>query len=214
MPRSESETYRRLIQAGKDLLPEQGMARLSIRRVCRRAKVNLGMFHYHFKTKNIFSRLVIEEIYDYFFRRLRVQVHVSGGKEIRKNLMIGLATVARAVRDERHIAAALISDAVRGHAPTLSFLVANVPRHGRVIGGLIAKGMRRRIFRKVPLPIAEFAVHFTTMAPCIFFGMLERGFSRSRLRPLLKWMAPFVISDKAIQHRVEFAVRGLSTGKK
>ncbi len=214
MAKSESDTYRRLIQAGKDLLPERGMAGLSVRRVCQRAKVNLGMFHYHFKAKDIFARLVIEEIYDQFFRRLRVQSDGDGVGKVRERLGRALTIVARAIRDERHIAAAIMFDAMRGHGPTVNFLMVNVPRHGRVIGELIRLGMRRRIFRKIPLPIAEVGVHFTTAVPCIFFGMLERGFSRSRFRPFVKWMAPFVISDKAIRHRVEIAVRGLSAGKK
>lgn len=214
MNKSGSATYRRLIQAGKDLFPEGGMSGLSVRRVCRRAKVNLGMFHYHFKAKNIFARLVIEEMYDQFIRRLRIQAVVAGRRNFRGELVNRLAAVTRVVRDERSIPAAIITDAIRGHQPTLNFLMLNVPWRRHVIGELVSAGMRKGAFRRIPPVIAAFCMHFTTMAPIVIFGMLERGFYRSRYRPLVKWLAPFVISDKAIQYRAEMAVEGLSGGKK
>ncbi|MBC7946203.1 MAG: TetR/AcrR family transcriptional regulator, partial [Burkholderiales bacterium] len=50
MPRPSQNTDRRLIKAARKLLPETGCSGLNLRQVAVKAGVNLGMFHYHFKT--------------------------------------------------------------------------------------------------------------------------------------------------------------------
>ena len=49
-----------LIQAAKRLLPEMGISGMSLQRIADECGVNLGMFHYHFKTKDAFIRKVLE----------------------------------------------------------------------------------------------------------------------------------------------------------
>ena len=51
-----------LLRAGRELYPETGAAGLSIRKVAERAGVNLGMFHYHFRTKEAFVRQLLQAL--------------------------------------------------------------------------------------------------------------------------------------------------------
>ena len=62
MSRPSKNTDRLLIEAAKELIPEAGFKGLKIREVARKAGVNLGMFNYHFKTKEKF--LITKDDFD------------------------------------------------------------------------------------------------------------------------------------------------------
>ena len=59
MPRPSRNIDQLLIAAALELLPNAGTSVLTIRQVCQHAGVNLGMFHYHFKTRDVFLRAVL-----------------------------------------------------------------------------------------------------------------------------------------------------------
>ena len=54
MTRPSQNIDQRLLEAGRRLLPDLGCAALSVRRLAAEAGVNAGMFHYHFRTKDVF----------------------------------------------------------------------------------------------------------------------------------------------------------------
>jgi len=60
MPRPSRNVDERLLAAGRELYPDAGAAGLSIRRIAERAEANLGMFHYHFRTKDQFVRRLLQ----------------------------------------------------------------------------------------------------------------------------------------------------------
>ena len=49
MPRKSMKLDDKLIRVGLDLLAREGVRTLTVRRVCRQAHVNLGMFTYFFR---------------------------------------------------------------------------------------------------------------------------------------------------------------------
>jgi len=64
MPRPSRNLDRALLAAGRALLPARGCSGLSIREVAEAANVNLGMFHYHFKTREAFLRTLLQSMYE------------------------------------------------------------------------------------------------------------------------------------------------------
>lgn len=52
-----------LFEKGQELLLEVGFDKFSVRNLCKKAGVNLGMFHYYFKTKENFIELLIEQVF-------------------------------------------------------------------------------------------------------------------------------------------------------
>lgn len=62
-----------LFDKGEKLLLKVGIDNFSIRHLCKTANVNLGMFHYYFKTKEHFIELLFEQI---FKRYLNAQMLV------------------------------------------------------------------------------------------------------------------------------------------
>ena len=72
MTRPSRNVDRLLLRAGRELFPETGAAQLSIRKVADRAGVIPGMFHYHFGTKDLFVRQLLQELYDEMFASLEL----------------------------------------------------------------------------------------------------------------------------------------------
>lgn len=69
MTRKSTNADKKLLENGYKLLIKNGASKLSIRDVCNKANVNLGMFHYYFGSKNKFIEEILNHIYDDFFSR-------------------------------------------------------------------------------------------------------------------------------------------------
>lgn len=53
-----------LFNTGEKLLIEVGFEKFRVRHLCKKAGVNLGMFHYYFKTKENFIELLFESLFN------------------------------------------------------------------------------------------------------------------------------------------------------
>ncbi|MDD5303347.1 MAG: TetR/AcrR family transcriptional regulator [Elusimicrobia bacterium] len=114
MSRPSRSTDKLLIRAGRKLLPETGVSGLTLRRVALAAKVNLGMFHYHFGSKREFSRRVLQEIYEDFFKDFSVET--GGPAPAKERLRRALNALARFARDNRKLILAIVRDMMEGEA--------------------------------------------------------------------------------------------------
>ena len=74
MPRPSRNLDRVLLAAGRELLARRGCAALSVREVAHAAGVNLGMFHYHFKTREVFLKTLLQQTYEDMFARLTLDI--------------------------------------------------------------------------------------------------------------------------------------------
>ncbi len=64
MTRPSSNIDTLLFENGIKLLLEVGFDKFSIRDLCKKSGVNLGMFHYYFKTKEHFIELLFEQTFE------------------------------------------------------------------------------------------------------------------------------------------------------
>jgi len=74
MARPSQSIDQLLPDAGLALWPLTGCAGLSARRLTEHAGVNLGMFHYHFKTRENFTNAVLQRTYKEMFTALTMRV--------------------------------------------------------------------------------------------------------------------------------------------
>ena len=74
MSRPSHNADQRLIEAAQKMLIKTGLNRMNIRQVAAEAGVNLGMFHYHFKTKDLFIRAVLQDVYEKFFKNFSLKI--------------------------------------------------------------------------------------------------------------------------------------------
>ena len=208
MARPSRHLDERMVKAGLELAGEQGFTGLSVRQVARKAGVNPGLFHYHFKTKEEFSRRVLRAAYEDFFKRLHLEVGKT--PEPLARLERALYFFARVARDNRRGLAALMNDSFQGYAPSADFFGGNMPKHMGVLGDLVKDCQSHGLLRPLPFPVP---LHFLVSAvihPSIVWGMMEgmvKGCFCGNLTP--KDLERNVFSDHAILSRVHLALMGL-----
>lgn len=193
-----------LLKAGRELFPAAGVAGLSVRKVTERAGVNLGMFHYHFRTKEAFIRVLLQRLYDEMFADLEI---ASGGVDPVAALRATLNVLARFARDQRQLLKRLIGDAMNEEPLALEFVRNNLPRHAGVVASLIAAGQQAHKLKPVPLPQAVAFVAGAVGAPIILGSAIVEH--RGAPRALRRAFANTVLSDAALAQRVDLALAGL-----
>src|SRR6476619_665501 len=138
MPRPSRNLDRALLAAGRELFPGRGCAGLSIREVAEAAGVNLGMFHYHFKSREAFLRALLQGVYEEMYAQLSAAAARSPGtREPMAQLRAALRFMGRFVRANRPVLARLVADALCGEPIALEFIRANFPRHLGVLPALV-----------------------------------------------------------------------------
>jgi AcrR family transcriptional regulator len=206
MPRPSRKLDVQLLAAGRELYPETGCAGLSVRKVAERAGANLGMFHYHFGSKDAFVRELLQSLYERMFAAL--EVAASTTSEPVEALRASVEVIARFGRDHRRLLRRLILDAMSGETVPLEFVRENLPRHVGVVLRLIEEGQRRGVLR--PMPIAQ-AIGFLAgaVAAPILFGatVVEAGYVPDAITAQFE---AEVLSDEALRERIGLALYALA----
>lgn len=207
MPRPSRNVDQLLLQAGRELLPQTGVRSLSIRAVTERAGVNLGMFHYHFKTKDVFVRAILQQTYNDMFASL--EMTARSGVSALENLRASMNLLARFGRDNRQLLVRLAGDALAGDAVAMEFLRTNLPRHLELVTGLLAQAQKQKSLRVLPLPQAlAFLVGGVAAPLLIATAALNSGFAPP---PIAQVLEATVFTDAAISERVDMALAGMAS---
>jgi AcrR family transcriptional regulator len=211
MTRPSRNTDRLLIEAAKQLIPKTGFTRLKVRDVAKKAGVNLGMFTYHFKTKDRFTEVLLAEVYEEFFKNL--QFENTRGADCREQLRNTLFFAARYIRDHRDIIYPLLEEILLGNRHIMAFARKNMTRHIGILVGLITECQKKGLIVKMPLfnvlPVLMGAV----FAPVLVLGILRR-FQRNGLVSgvMPAMLTTTIMTDAALAQRIDIALKGLSAG--
>lgn len=190
---------------------EGGVAALRVRAVARRANVNLGMFHYHFKSRKAFLRRLLQETYEDFFARLSLESSGTGGP--RERLRRALLTFGRFARDNRRLFLALLGDALQGDRLTLDFAGRNIPRHAGVILGLVQEGQEAGELRRLPGPFVLSFVFPALAGPGAVLSILEKAGARRPFGRPLAELETTLLSDRALEDRIDLLLTALAVPK-
>ncbi len=208
MPRPSRHLDRRLIAAARALLPETGLSGLSARAVARRAGVNVGMFHYHFKSKEAFVRRVLGEVYEDFLASFAPAAAGPGAPLERLRRV--LVAYARFGRRHRVIYSMIMRELLNGHGEMIAFARANFPRHAGAMMGLMEECRRRKIVRDLPAP----ALCLFAMSSMGVPNVAVTAFERSGLKRLggrdARTFGDMILSDAMIETRADMVLAALA----
>ena len=208
-PRPSRNLDRALIAAGRELFATRGCAGLAIREVADAAGVNLGMFHYHFKSRDAFLRAVLQSVYEEMYSQLSVTA-MDREQALRpvEHLRATLRFMGRFVRANRPVLARVLADALCGEAVAIDFVRANFPRHLGVIQSLIQVAQDAGELRAVPVPQAMGFCAGSLAMPILFAGaVVESGELQP---PMARMVEATLLSDAAIDQRIELALAALA----
>jgi AcrR family transcriptional regulator len=206
MARPSRNLDQALLAAGRALLPARGCAGLSVREVAESAGVNLGMFHYHFRTRDAFLRAVLQQAYEEMFARLTLEIR--GEIAPACHLRAALRVLGRFLRDNRAFVARILADALTGEPSARQFIGENLPRHLFVLRSLVAQGQAAGALREMPLEQAigicagALALPILVGGAVAESGMVPKSAARTIERTLL--------SDAALDERIDRALAALA----
>jgi len=151
MPRPSRHLDRALLAAGRELLPVHGLSGLTIRQVCEAAGVNIGMFHYHFRTRETYLKALLQGAYEEMFSTLSAGAYRQASWSA--TLRTALGVLGRFLLANRTLMARVLAEALAGNVIARSFLQENFPRHLRLITGMLVAGQAAGEFRPMaPMP--------------------------------------------------------------
>jgi len=204
MPRPSRNLDLALLQAGRDLFPLAGCARLSVRAVAERAGANVGMFHYHFRSKDNFLRTLLQQVYEEIFAGLS-QAAAGPGKAI-DGLRAALVAAAGLLARHRKVIARVWMDAVSGEPVATEFVRRNAPRHIGLLLELVRQAQQEGSLRELP-PLQCVATLMGAVAlPVVFVaGLVEVAMPVA----IQRQFGEQVMSEHAIAQRVDLALAAL-----
>jgi AcrR family transcriptional regulator len=205
MPRPSRNIDQALLQSGRELFPALGCAGLSLRAVAEHAGVNVGMFHYHFKTKDNFLRTLLQQFYEEMFVALAGTAQQAGPPLQR--LREVLVFIARFVRENAAVVGRIWADAGAGVPVAREFVQANAPRHVGLLLGLLEQAERDGMLRPMPPLLRATFLMGAVLAPML---VVPRVVAWGVAPPqVARHATEQVLSDAAIAARVDLALGAL-----
>ncbi len=214
MSRPSNKADLKLLKAGESLVREKGFLGFSIRELCQKANVNLGMFHYHFKSKNEFGRRVFEKIYEEFFVDFEHKA-LTGETEF-EQLENALRELTFFMRDNGSIIASMLGDALCGSRLTADIIKNIAPRHLGIIFELIKKCLKKGYIKKMPAEKILVFVVSSVISSCILFYVSKKICSKQEAL-FIDSLRESMVGDKAILERISISLNALNAetgGKK
>lgn len=205
MPRPGRNIAQALLASGRALYPERGSAGLSVRLLAEHAGVQPGMFHYHFPSKDVFLRELLQQFYEEMFGSLSEAAQHAGPPVQR--LRAALLFLALFVREHQAVLGRVFADATGGDLVCGEFLRANAPRHLRLLLQLMQEA--EDAGELAPLPALQRFV-FTMGAVAMPLVVVPR-IAALQVAPALvrRRLQAQVTSDEAIAQRVDLALAAL-----
>jgi AcrR family transcriptional regulator len=206
MPRPSKNIDVALLRAGRALFPQAGCAGLSVRAVAEQAGANIGMFHYHFKTKENFLRTLLQQVYEEVFAGVYGAADDDGPAVER--LRRALNAAGALLVTHRKVIARVWMDAVGGEPVAADFLQRNAPRHIGVLLGLIEQAQAEGAISELP-PLQCMAVLMGSVGlPVVFAsGLVEVAVPVAAFRRQFQQQ---VMSAQGIAQRVDVALAALA----
>lgn len=164
MGRISSNTDEKLIRTGVSLARQKGLKNFTVRELCARSQVNLGMFHYYFKTRETFDAAVLKSLYEEMMSAITVEVLPS--RTPRQNIESALRAVYAFAGKNRRLISRLIGDSFSGdrqivHLVSQLFgqhvsVLINELKRAQQLGQLRTQNVRDALLLLLPqVPLAQ-----------------------------------------------------------
>ncbi len=207
MPRPSRNIDQVLLQSGRALYPQLGCAGLSLRLLAEHAQVNVGMFHYHFQSKDNFLRELLAQMYEELFQQLEQEASIAGTPLQR--LRMALCRLGRLMREHGDWLGRVLADASHAEPVAMAFLHANGTRHIALLMGLMEQAVQDGSVPKTMPPMQR--VSFLMGSVVVPMVIVPRVMQLGVVPPFLATgIQNDVLSDAGIAQRVDYALWALT----
>ncbi len=206
MGRISIHTDEKLIKYGTALARKKGLSGFSVRELCSKANVNLGMFHYHFKNKENFDKQVLTALYKEMIQDLGVQV--SPMETPRQNVESILLKIHHFAQKNRVIFSAMASDVLNGDKQILQFVMENMTSHVGLLMQELKRAQLAPAAQTQPLLSVAITLALPIVVPQIAAGSMER-LGEKALPDKLKKAPKDLWEDSTARQRIEVVLNGV-----
>lgn len=209
MGRTSAGNDAKLIQTGIRLARAKGLGGFTVREVCAESRVNLGMFHYYFTSKDNFDQAVLRALYESLMKTIRLDV--SDQRPARENVFNILLAIQRFARANRRLLSSLAGDIFGGNAKIIDFIGRNFTHHISVLLAQLERAAQEGSLR-LPDPAAAALVLVPPVAlPQLVAGLGERVSLpwRGKIKPAVAAL----FSDKGAEERIKFLLDTVFKGE-
>jgi len=210
MSRPAGDADKRLVQAAIELIPLAGLAGLPVRRVASRAGVNLGMYHYHFKSKQDFHRRILDSVYETFFSRLTGALEGAGGKSPRDRLRKTVLAAGGFIRDNRSLLFGLARDLLADDPEVIRFIRINFPRHVILLVRLVKDCQKSGDIRPMPMIHVLPFLFASVIGPIFAMGFIGKVLPAGLREIPLAAMKAVLAGDSRLEERLDMALAALA----
>jgi AcrR family transcriptional regulator len=207
MSRPAGDSEQKLMQAAKAILQEQGLGGLSVRAVAKLAGVNVGMVSYHFGGMEALTRRALQEVYEEFFKDFSLLV--DGETDPLAALRAALLRLARFSRDHRKMVISLLRDLLAERPEARKFAFENMPRHGKVISGLLRQCMAKGRLAKHDMGVAMPMIMGSLALPNLMVDGVVAMAPKLPFKMSARLIEKHMISDTAQEKRVDLVLKAL-----
>ncbi|MEK7389329.1 MAG: TetR/AcrR family transcriptional regulator [Elusimicrobiota bacterium] len=208
MPRPKGDADARLLRAGLKLSREKSFGAVSVREACRRAKVNLGLFHYHFKNRESFRERILEAGYQEFFSRLTISAGGQGDPPERLRKV--LRAIARFSIERRRTIAGLLKDALNGDRQVARFAARYFPHHLPIVLSIYREGLKKGRFRKLEEPLLLSFLMGSLNAPGLMMTLFDEHDARRPFDRARGDVERVLLSDASVGIRLDMIMAALA----
>lgn len=210
MSRKSTHTDKKLFDQGRKLLIKKGASQLSVREVCDKAGVNLGMFNYHFGSKDKFIEQILLDIYESFLADFEL---VESDTKL-DTLELQLTLMARFARDNRHLILVLLNDVLNGEKAVQKFAKSKMRKHFMILAKTLKSCQKSGEIIDAPIPLL-----LTQIAGSIgLSNLIPEVLSHLGINKVfdlgLKAVTNKLITDEAIEQRVKIVIQGIKKVEK
>jgi AcrR family transcriptional regulator len=196
-----------MILAGKELVTESGISALKVRKIAARAGVNLGMFNYHFGTREKYIERLVSEVYEEFFSNFKMESETSGNSlERLRKVLLGAAFF---IRENRTLIEPFIEEIMKGNKKLFDFARKNMTKHVNVILALLAECQKDGYIVKTPILAMLPMIIGAVALPNIVVRILEKNYKNVFFGLAVPGIRKVALSDSMIAERVDLVLRGL-----
>jgi AcrR family transcriptional regulator len=195
-----------LLASGRGLYPLHGCTGLSVRQICDHARVKVGMFHYHFHSKNNYLSMLLQGLYDEVFVQLEAQA--AQAETAIERLREALCLLGRLMRNHGTWIGRVWADAGLGEDAPRLFLQRDAPRHTGLLLVLLQEAAQAGDLTQSP-PMQRFGFLMgSVIAPLVLLpAAIQLQFLSADIASTAD---PDIFSDAAIADRVNRALAALA----
>lgn len=180
---------------------------MSLKRLADESGVNLGMIHYHFRTKSFLMRRVLESVHEELLKEFEEKTLI--GNSPLERLRSGLISIGLGVYKRRQMIVSFFGDMLGGEDKEISgFFCELAAKRIQIIAPLIQQCQKEGYIEPLPL----YQVLGFCMASINFPTIIAEGINRMPIKKLR--LPDFVVdqlaSEKAIIQRVDLALKAIS----